>query len=122
MAVRSSTTCRAEFALASGDAGTAFAETNTGLKPAEEAGAYTLPPDLHVVLAPSAVRQSDTSTGPRFARDLGDERLACECVVRADASSAGGRAVYGGRCAAPDPAPDPAPAPWRAPSPRWPTW
>ncbi|MDI5969361.1 LuxR C-terminal-related transcriptional regulator [Streptomyces sp. SL13] len=69
------TTCRAEFALASGDAGSAFAEANIGLGLAEGAGAYTLLPDLHVVLALSAVRQSDTSTGLRFARNLGDDAL-----------------------------------------------
>ncbi|MFB6787506.1 LuxR C-terminal-related transcriptional regulator [Streptomyces olivaceus] len=69
------TTCRAEFALASGDAGGAFAEANAGLGLAEGAGAYTLLPDLHVVLTLSAVRQSATSTGLRFARDLGDDAL-----------------------------------------------
>nr|ABW96538.1 putative regulatory protein [Streptomyces spiroverticillatus] len=69
------TTCRAEFALASGDAGSAFAEANVGLGLAEGAGAYALLPDLHVVLALSAVRQSATSTGLRFARNLGDDAL-----------------------------------------------
>ncbi|MFJ5725476.1 LuxR C-terminal-related transcriptional regulator [Streptomyces sp. NPDC093149] len=69
------TTCRAEFALASGDAGSAFAEANVGLGLVEGGGAYALLPDLHVVLALSAVRQSATSTGLRFARNLGDDAL-----------------------------------------------
>lgn len=68
-------TCQAEFALASGDAGSASAKAGLGIRLADQAGAHALLPDLHVVLAVGSVRQSDMSAGLRYARQLGDDAL-----------------------------------------------
>ncbi|MFF7558175.1 hypothetical protein ACFZA9_35375 [Streptomyces olivaceus] len=76
------TTCRAEFALAPGDAGGAFAEANAGLGLAEGAGAYTLFPDLHVVLTLNAVRQSATSTGPGCVSHLVERLISDDHLMR----------------------------------------
>ncbi|GHI97948.1 hypothetical protein [Streptomyces olivaceus] len=76
------TTCRAEFALASGDAGGAFAEANAGLGLTEGAGAHTLLPDLHVVLTLNAVRQFATSTGPGCVSHLVERLISDDHLMR----------------------------------------
>lgn len=67
--------CRAELALVSGDIGAAVAQANAGVTVAERAGVHTLLPNLHAVLAVSAVRQSDLAAALQYARLLGDDAL-----------------------------------------------
>ncbi|MDF3293865.1 response regulator transcription factor [Streptomyces silvisoli] len=67
--------CRAELALASGDVGGAVAKAGVGVGLAEQAGVHVLLPNLHVILAVGAVRQSDMTAGLEYARLLGDDAL-----------------------------------------------
>jgi DNA-binding CsgD family transcriptional regulator len=67
--------CRAELALVSGDIGEAVAQAAAGAGVAERAGVHTVLPNLHAVLAVSAVRQSDMAAALQYARLLGDDAL-----------------------------------------------
>ena len=67
--------CQAELALASGDVEGALAKASAGVGLAEQAGVHILLPNLHVILAVSAVRQSDMTAALQYARLLGDDAL-----------------------------------------------
>lgn len=67
--------CRAELALARGDVGDAIAKAELGVSLAERVGVPAVLPNLHIVLAVSAVRQSDMTGGLQYAHLLGDDAL-----------------------------------------------
>jgi DNA-binding CsgD family transcriptional regulator len=68
-------TCQAELALARGDVNGAVAAAQLGVRLAERVSVPFLLPNLHIVLAVSAVRQANMTDAVQYARLLGEDAL-----------------------------------------------